>query len=89
MKTIYHNLDVAEPKFLYFIKNMDMELSQWIQYNGVEIDDDKIFFTFKSSQNSLNFKVYGGVNTEDVYYNLRGKFNKIYDFFENLKYENF
>ena len=60
---------------------MDKELSQWIQYNGVEIDGSKIFFKFKSSQNSLNFKVYGGVNMNDIYRLLMGKSNEIYDFF--------
>ena len=89
MKDINHNLEVAKPNFLYFIKNMDKELSQWIQYNGVEIDGSKIFFKFKSSQNSLNFKVYGGVNKNNIYYLLRGKSNEIYDFFKKLKYENF
>ena len=89
MKDINHNLEVAKPKYLYFIKNMDKELSQWIQYNGVEIDGSKIFFKFKSSQNSLNFKVYGGVNINDIYHLLSGKSNEIYDFFKKLKYENF
>lgn len=89
MKDYNHNLEVAKPNFLYFIKNMDRELSQWIQYNGVEIDGSKIFFKFKSSQNSLNFKVYGGVNINDIYYLLSGKSNEIYDFFKKLKYENF
>lgn len=88
MKDISHNLEVAKPRFLYFIKNMSPELSQWIQYNGVEIDGSKIFFKFKSSQNSLSFKVYGGVNVNDVYYLLNGKSNEIYEYFRNLKYEN-
>lgn len=87
-KEISHNLNVAKPNFLYFIKNMDKELSQWIQYSGVEIDGSKIFFKFKSSQNSLNFKVYGGVNINDIYHLLSGKSNEIYDFFKRLKYEN-
>ena len=87
MKDIKHNLEVAKPNFLYFIKNMDQELYQWIQYNGVEIEGSKIFFKFKSSQNSLNFKVYGGVNINDIYYLLRGKSNEIYDYFKKLKYE--
>jgi hypothetical protein len=85
---IKHNLDVSKPNFLYFIKNMDKELCQWIQYSGVEIDGGNIFFKFKSSQNSLNFKVYGGVNINNVYYILRGKYTEIYDFFEKIKYHN-
>ena len=86
MEHINHNLEVAKPNFLYFIKNMDEELYRWIQYNGVEIDGSRIFFKFKSSQNSLSFKVYAGVNIGDIYYLLNGKTNEIYNFFKKLKY---
>jgi hypothetical protein len=67
---------------------MNEELSRWIQYNGVEKDGSKIFFKFKSSQNSLSFKVYGGVNINDIYELLMGKSNEIYDYFKELKYNN-
>jgi len=88
-RDINHNLEVAKPNFLYFTKNMNQELSQWVQYNGVEQDGSKIFFKFKSSQNSLNFKVYGGVNVNNIYELLMGKSNEIYDYFKKLKYDNF
>lgn len=88
MGDISHNLEVAKPNFLYFIKNMNQELSQWIQYNGVDEDGSKIFFKFKSSQNSLNFKVYGGVNVSNIYELLSGKSNEIYNYFKMLKYNN-
>lgn len=88
-KGIDYNLEMAKPLFLYFIKNMNKELSQWIQYNGIEIESDKMFFKFKSSQNSLNFKIYCGLNVNDIYYLLRGKSNEIFEFFKKLKYENF
>ena len=89
MRDINHNLEVAKPNFLYFTKNMNQELSQWIQYNGVEKDGSKIFFKFKSSQNSLNFKVYGGVDVNNTYELLSGKSNEIYEYFKKLKYDNF
>ena len=85
---IKHNLELAKPRFLYFIKNIDKELSQWIQYTGVEIDGSQIYFKFKSSQNSLSFKIYGGVGIEETYYLLSGESNEIYEFFKKLKYEN-
>jgi len=88
VNNINHNLEVAKPMFLYFIKNMNKELSQWIQYNGVDVDGSKIFFNFKSSQNSLNFKVYAGVNINNIYEFLRSKSNEIYEYFKKLKYEN-
>lgn len=88
MKDITHNLEVAKPMFLYYIKNMDIELSRWIQYVGVDNERGKIFFKFKSSQNSLNFKVYAGVNINNTYEALRGESNKIYEYFRNIKYEN-
>ena len=88
MRDISHNLEVAKPGFLYFIKNMDAELSQWIQYYGVSLKGKTIFFNFKSSQNSLSFSVYGGVNAGDVHDLLKGKTNEIYQFFKDLKYEN-
>lgn len=88
MKKIDYHLEVSKPMFLYFIKNMGSELSEWIQYKGAEIDGDQIYFIFKSSQNSLSFKIYAGLNTNDVFYLLRGKTNEISRFFKKLKYEN-
>lgn len=88
MEDINHNLEVAKPNYLYFIKNMNKELSQWIQYNGVEVEGSRIYFKFKSSQNSLRFKVYGGMDVNEIYYLLNGKSNEIYNYFKNLKYEN-
>lgn len=87
-KEINHNLEVAKPNFLYFVKNMNYELSRWIQYTGVEKDGSKIFFKFKSSQNSLSFKVYGGVSINNIYELLSGKSGEIYDYFKKLKYDN-
>lgn len=85
--TITHNLEVAKPNFLYFINNMTPEISRWIQYRGVTVDGSRILFDFKSSQNSLSFSVYAGVNvgnTEDV---LLSKSTEIYDYFRTLKYD--
>ena len=88
MEKIKHNLDVATPRFKYFIENMNSELSQFIQYCGVEIENENsIIFRFKSSQNNLSFTVYAGVNTGNVYFLLRGKRNEIYNYFRDLKYE--
>jgi hypothetical protein len=87
-KKIEHNLKIAEPMFLYFINNMDTELSQWIHYNGVELEGSQIYFNFKSSQNSLSFKVYGGVNVNNSFFALKGKTNEVFEFFKKLKYEN-
>lgn len=82
---ILHHLDLATPNFLYFIKNIKNELSVYIQYAGVENDNGKLYFKFKSSQNSLNFKIYAGENTNNNYYILKAKTNEIYCFFRNLK----
>lgn len=88
MEKIKHNLDVATPEFIYFIKNMNTELSQWIQYRGVEIENEnRIIFKFKSSQKNLSFTIYAGVNTGNIYYLLSGKTNEIYNYFRALKYE--
>jgi hypothetical protein len=87
-KDINHNLEVAKPNFLYFITNMDRELSEWIQYNGVEIEGSRIMFKFKSSQNSLSFKIYGGVNINNIYELLMGSSDKIYEYFKTVKYDN-
>jgi hypothetical protein len=86
-KAIQHNLNVAKPSFISFIKNMNPELSRWIQYCGVEDENGSIIFKFKSSQNSLRFEVYGGVSVNNVFELLRGNSNEIYDFFKELKYE--
>ena len=88
MQKINYFLQVCEPMFLYFIKNMRPELSEFIQYNGVELEGDQIYFKFKSSQNSLCFKIYGGLNTGNSFYLLKGKTNEIFNFFANLKRNN-
>jgi hypothetical protein len=88
MEDIQHNLRVAKPIFLYFIKNMDKEISQWIQYNGVESNGGKIFFKFKSSQNSLSFKVFAGISKDYIYSILDVNSNEIYQYFKELKYNN-
>lgn len=85
---IAHNLEIAKPNFLYFIVNINKEIAQWIQYKGVEVKDDQLFFCFKSSQNSLSFKVYAGVNVNDIFYLLQSKSNEIYEYFKQLKYQN-
>ena len=85
MNLIQHNLEVAKPRFLYFIRNMNYELRQWIQYRGVEVEGSSIYFKFKSSQNSLSFEVYAGVNIGDIEWLLDAHSNEIYDFFKQLK----
>lgn len=86
MTDLQHSLELAKPGFLFFIKNMNPELCQYIQYNGIERKGDDLFFTFKSSENSLNFKVYAGENINNSYRKLKGKTNEIYDFFKMVKY---
>ena len=84
---IEHNLEVAKPSFIYIVTNIKTELAQWIQYNGVETNGSQIYFKFKSSQISLTFKVYAGVNINDTYYHLRGHSNDIYNYFRELKHQ--
>jgi hypothetical protein len=86
-KAIQHNLNVAKPSFLSFIKNIHPDMARWIQYAGVEDEKGSIIFKFKSSQNSLRFEVYGGVSINDVFELLRGSSDEIYDYFRNLKYD--
>jgi len=88
MQKIEYYLQISEPMFLFFIKNMGSELSQWIQYKGAEIEGDKIYFNFKSSQNSLSFKIYAGLNTNNSFYLLKGKTIEISNFFSKLKNDN-
>lgn len=88
MEQIEHNLKISEPMFLYFVKNMGTELSRGIQYNGVELEGRLIYFKFKSSQNSLSFKIYGGIDVNNAFTKLKGKTNEIFEFFRKLKYEN-
>jgi hypothetical protein len=87
MKIVEHNLEVAKPMFEYFIKNMNKELAQWIQYKGAEVDGSRLYFKFKSSQNSLSFKVYAGVNIGDIEMSLNIHSNEIYNYFKKIKYE--
>lgn len=86
---INHNLELAKPRFIGFIKLIDKSLSQWIQYQGFELEGSQIYFKFKSSQNSLSFKIHGGVNLNDEHESLfLDSFNNIYNYFKEIKYEN-
>lgn len=87
MRDISHNLEVTNPLFRYFINNMNEELSRWVQYDGVEVIGSGIFFKFKSSEVSLRFSVYAGVNTPNTYELLKGRTNEISDYFRALKNE--
>ena len=82
---IQYNLEVAKPKFLYFIHNLNYELRQWIQYNGLTVEGNKLYFKFKSSENSLSFKVYAGVNVGNIEFILDARTNEIYEYFKQLK----
>jgi hypothetical protein len=86
-KAIQHNLNVAKPSFLSFIKNIHPDMARWIQYVGVEDENGSIIFKFKSSQNSLRFEVYGGVSINNIFELLRGSSNEIYEYFKKLKYD--
>jgi hypothetical protein len=89
MNDIQYYLEVANPEFLMFIKNMNKGLSKWIQYTGYDIEKNRIYFNFKSSQNSLNFKVYAGVFLNDnLQYLFNSNYNNIYYYFKELKYSN-
>jgi hypothetical protein len=86
-KRIQHNLDCALNGFISMISKMDIELSRWIQYQGIEKNGSYIVFKFKSSQNSLSFSVYGGVSIGDVEYKIEGNYDLVYNFFRTKKYE--
>jgi hypothetical protein len=85
---ISHNLDVADPRFLYFIKNMNYDLACWIQYVGFENDNGRLYFKFKSSQESLRFEIFAGICVNDVESDLSISFNEIYEHYRKLKYDN-
>jgi hypothetical protein len=85
--SIQHNINVAKPSFERFIKFMHPELSRWIQYCGFEIvDENKTMFIFRSSSDSLEFKVYAGIAMPDIEFDLRSGHNDIYEYFRTLKY---
>jgi hypothetical protein len=88
MQQVQHNLDIAKPIFLNYQTNINWDMFKWIQYKGFEVADNGLYFIFKSSQNSLSFKVYAGVNTNDITTTLLSKSNEIYNYFRELKYSN-
>ena len=64
--------------------------AKWIQYAGVEVENEAIYFKFKSSQNSIEFKFF--VHTEidgdfTLSLILNAHYMEIYEYFRNLKYE--
>ncbi len=85
MEKIDTNINIAQKEFIDITKNLTKECLYYIQFKGVILENDFIYFNFKSSQNSINFKVYGGVNINDIYLTLKGKTNYIYTFFEQIK----
>ena len=87
MRSIEHNLKVAKPTYLTFLKAIDPAMFRWVQYVGLEASDRGLFFKFKSSQNSLSFTTYAGVNVGDTSFLLLGRSDEIYKYFKAIKIE--
>ena len=86
MESLDTYLKGAEKQFRTFIKAIDPSISRWIQYRGFEVEGSYIVFVFKSSQNSLTFKVRSGVKVGDIEFILHMHSNMIYLYFRGLKY---
>lgn len=84
-----HYLNVSEKGFLFFIDNMNKELAQWMQYKRPIFERSHVFFEFKSSQNSLSFKVYAGIAMPSDVGMIKGNLINIDDFFERLLIEKY
>ena len=78
---------VAKPTYLAFLKAINPSEFQWIQYVGLEVNPRGLFFKFKSSQNSLSFTTYAGVNINDTEELLMGRSDEVYEYFKALKLE--
>lgn len=85
MEKIDTNINIAKTEFINITKNLTKECLYYIQFRGVILKNDNVYFNFKSSQNSINFKIYAGVNINDIYFTLKGKTDYIYTFFEQIK----
>lgn len=68
-----------------FLQAIDKSMFRWVQYVGLEVEDRGLFFKFKSSQNSLSFSVYAGVNVGDTSFLLQGRTDEIYEHFKAIK----
>jgi len=62
IKKIQTNLDMAKPMFEFYLKNINWEIAQWLYLEKAIIKDHRIWFYFKSSSISMEFRIYGGSN---------------------------
>lgn len=85
IKKINTNLEIAKTEFIHISKNFKTDALYYIQYRGAVLIDSNIYFNFKSSNNSINFKVYAGVDVNDCFLSIKSKTNYIFNFFEDIK----
>lgn len=79
--SLQFSLDIAKPAFIRMMKDLNPKAGRWIQYQGHELENDKVYFLFKSSQNSLSFKVCGGLMITESYI----PYDEVYQYFKELK----
>lgn len=84
-KNIQTNLDVAKPMFEFYLSNINWDIAQWLYLEKAVIHEHEIWFYFKSSSVSLEFRVYGGVNVQDLK-SLSAYYDEAYLYFQRIKW---
>jgi hypothetical protein len=82
---IQHHLDLATPTFEYYLTSINWDLAQWIYLEKSTIEDNEIWFHFKSSSTSLQFKVYAGINAKD-FKSLSAYYDYAHTHFQRVKW---
>lgn len=79
-------IDLVKPELKMYIKSIDPIQARWVQYIGVEESsrDGEHILLFKSSQNSLSFRIKAfvpGLSTDQV----RIRYRALYEMFKAIR----
>jgi hypothetical protein len=78
-------LEIANPKFTWYIKNMNPEIAKWVQYSGIADTDYSAYIKFKASNCQMIFYIplYFDKQNADLF---RAHTDSVMQYFRDLKY---
>jgi hypothetical protein len=85
IKDLQQNIDMATPMLNHYLKNMSWELAQWIYLEKSVIEEDDVWFYFRSSGIPVSFHIYAGKNQTD-YQSLSTYYDELHLYFQRVKW---
>lgn len=82
---IQNSVDLATKMFEYYLENINWNMAQWIYLEKATIENEEIWFHFKSAGTPLQFKIYGGLNSRNLK-SLSVFYEDMYGHFQRIKW---